>query len=79
MKNLISIIIPVFNEERTINKILKKILAQDEFEKEIIVINDGSTDKTKSILEKEFIDKVILISNIRNFGKGYSIRKSSLQ
>ena len=75
MKNLISIIIPVFNEERTINKILKKILAQDEFEKEIIVINDGSTDKTKSILEKEFIDKVILISNIRNFGKGYSIRK----
>ena len=75
MKNLISIIIPVFNEERTINKILKKILAQYEFEKEIIVINDGSTDETKSIIEKEFKNEVILISNIRNFGKGYSVKK----
>ena len=60
MKNLISIIIPVFNEERTINKILKKILAQYEFEKEIIVINDGSTDETKSIIEKEFKTKLYL-------------------
>ena len=75
MKNLISIIIPVFNEEKTIKKILEKILAQDEFEKEIIVINDGSTDKTKSIIEKELMNEIILISNDRNFGKGYSIRK----
>ena len=74
MKNLISIIIPVFNEERTINKILKKILLI-QFEKEIIVINDGSTDETKSIIEKEFKNEVILISNIRNFGKGYSVKK----
>ena len=52
MKNLISIIIPVFNEEDTINIILDKVLEQKEYDKEIIVIDDCSTDKTIYLIEK---------------------------
>ena len=43
-----SIIIPVFNEEETLEKLLKKVCKQKEnFNLEIIIINDGSTDSTK--------------------------------
>ena len=57
----ISIIIPVFNEEKTIIKILKKI---NEIKKsvnfEIVIINDGSTDNTKILIDQntKYFDKV---------------------
>jgi glycosyltransferase involved in cell wall biosynthesis len=72
----ISIIIPCFNEISTIDKILDKVLAQSKFEKEIIVIDDFSSDGTREYLQnndKKKIDKLIL--NEKNFGKGYSLRK----
>jgi|TARA_B110001452_G_C15165093_1_gene405106 glycosyltransferase involved in cell wall biosynthesis len=72
----LSIIIPCFNEEKTISEIIHKINSQTEIKKEIIVIDDSSTDKTKEILEKELknsIHKTIL--NSKNYGKGYSIKK----
>ena len=48
-----SIIIPVFNEEETLEKLLKKVCKQKEnFNLEIIIINDGSTDSTKEIIAK---------------------------
>ena len=75
MKNLTSIIIPVFNEENTISIILDKVLEQKQYDKEIIVIDDCSTDKTKYLIEKEYGNKVKLISNNQNYGKGYCIRK----
>ena len=75
MKILTSIIIPVFNEEKTIKLILDKVLDQKEYNKEIIVIDDCSTDKTKFLIESNYADKVKLISNNRNYGKGYCIRK----
>ena len=51
---VVSIIIPVFNEELTIIELLKKINAQslDGFELEVVVIDDGSTDKTPELLAK---------------------------
>ena len=51
---VVSIIIPVFNEELTIVELLKKINAQslDGFELEVVVIDDGSTDKTPELLAK---------------------------
>ena len=72
----ISIIIPCYNEENTIEKIIDKILNQSQFDKEIIVIDDYSTDNTRKIL-KEIKDKKIskLLLNESNFGKGYSISK----
>ena len=75
MKILTSIIIPVFDEEKTIKLILDKVLEQKEYDKEIIVIDDCSTDKTKFFIENEYADKVKLISNNQNYGKGYCIRK----
>ena len=72
----ISIIIPCFNEEKTISLIINKILNIYTGEKEIIVIDDFSNDKTRDILKidlKNKIDKLIL--NTKNYGKGYSIRE----
>ena len=78
---LISILVPVFNEERTIKKILEKIsklefwLEDQGLKKEIIIIDDGSFDDTKKILEenKSLYSKLIL--NKKNYGKGFSIKK----
>ena len=72
----VSIIIPCYNEQSTIKEIIKKINSQSNIEKEIIVIDDFSDDKTREILENDLknnIHKIIL--NDRNYGKGYSIKK----
>ncbi|MBU4467012.1 glycosyltransferase, partial [Patescibacteria group bacterium] len=55
----LSIIIPVFNEEKTIKKVLESVLKQDigNWEKEIIVIDDHSNDDTAEIL-KQFLDRI---------------------
>lgn len=72
----ISIIIPCYNEIKTIDKILDKVLAQSKFEKEIIVIDDFSTDGTREYLQKNGMSKIDkLVLNEKNFGKGYSLRK----
>ncbi len=72
----ISIIIPVFNESNTIYKILKKISEVKKIKKEVIIINDGSTDNTKKIIEKECLGLFNkLISYKHNKGKGYACRK----
>lgn len=72
----ISIIIPCFNEENTIEKIIDKILDQNQLDKEIIVIDDNSSDNTRKILN-EIKDKKIskLLFNEKNLGKGYCISK----
>tara|TARA_Y100001980_G_C14533896_1_gene310194 strand:- start:829 stop:1518 length:690 start_codon:yes stop_codon:yes gene_type:complete len=72
----VSIIIPCYNEETTIKEIINKINSETSIEKEIIVIDDYSKDKTREILEndiKQSAHKIIL--NDKNYGKGYSIRK----
>lgn len=73
---LISIIVPVFNEESFIKEILIRINKLKELKKEIIVINDCSTDNTLKILEEECKDLCTkIISNQKNMGKGFSIRE----
>ena len=72
----LSIIIPCYNEDSTIEKIIEKINLQTDIDKEIIVVDDYSTDKTRLILESELKDKIDhLVLNHQNQGKGYSIRK----
>lgn len=69
----ISIIIPCYNEEKTINQVLKKVLNYKKYETEIILVNDGSTDRTSEII-KEYNEKNIIIKNHNtNFGKGKAI------
>lgn len=71
----ISILIPVYNEEKTIEEILNKVLKETEnLIKEIIVINDGSNDSTLEKLQK-FLDKIILINLEKNHGKGFALRE----
>ena len=74
MKNLISIIIPVYNEERTIERVIDRVLDQNDFNKEIIVVNDNSTDATKSLIEQKYLNNVKLINNKMNTGKGFCIK-----
>ena len=71
----ISIIIPCYNEVKTVEKLLERVFKQTSLDKEIIVIDDGSTDGTSLVLDK-IKDKIdILIINEKNFGKGYSLNK----
>lgn len=51
MKSLISIIVPVFNGEQTIQKCLLSIISQTYKDIEVIVVNDGSTDQTQACVE----------------------------
>ncbi|MEM4181807.1 MAG: glycosyltransferase family 2 protein [Candidatus Pacearchaeota archaeon] len=69
----VSIIIPVYNEEKTIKKVLEDVLKL-KLKKEIIVINDGSKDNTLKELRK-FSKKIIVVSYKKNKGKGYALRK----
>lgn len=74
--NKISIIIPAYNEEKTIKKTVTKVLMSDclGLEKQIIIVNDGSTDKTQQIIKKINSKLIIKIVNKENMGKGYSLR-----
>ena len=70
----LSVIIPVYNEEKTILSILNKVQALDIIKKEIIIVNDGSNDNTKNILEKIKNKNVKIFHHIKNQGKGAAIR-----
>ena len=72
----LSIVIPCFNEEKTIAEIIEKIINKVNLDKEIIVIDDCSTDQTRSILQNKLKDKIDkLILNDQNYGKGYSVKE----
>ena len=74
-----SIIVPCFNEIRTIEKIIDKLNSLN-FDKEIIVVDDCSTDGTKEIIEKiRNKNKIKIILNDRNYGKGYCIKKGLIE
>jgi glycosyltransferase involved in cell wall biosynthesis len=77
----LSIIIPAYNEEKTINQILDKVIAVNlgTILKEIIIVNDCSKDNTKDIIEK-YIDNhssenIRLINQEINQGKGAALHK----
>lgn len=72
----ISIIIPVYNEEKTLEEILSRVAAADipeELEKEIVIIDDGSSDGTKNMLEG-LGQQYKVIRHAKNQGKGKAIR-----
>jgi glycosyltransferase involved in cell wall biosynthesis len=75
----ISIVIPVYNEERTLDSILKKLfdLNLPGYEKEIIVVDDGSTDGTKEILTN-YKNRLKVHNHQKNSGKGTAV-KSGLE
>ena len=80
MKKTLSIIIPVYNEANTIVSILEaieKVTLIGELQKEIIMIDDCSTDNSKPIIKKFISDKPIInikyFSHKKNMGKGAAL------
>ncbi|MDB9819487.1 glycosyltransferase family 2 protein [Candidatus Pelagibacter sp.] len=73
---MISVIIPCYNEKNTIEKIVEKIIALKDLDKEIIIVDDNSTDGTKNIL-KNIINKNVskIYFNETNQGKGFCVKK----
>ena len=65
----ISIIVPIYNAEKYINKCVDSLLRQTKKEIEFILINDGSTDNTDSLL-REYKDKRIKYFKNKNQGIG---------
>ena len=75
LKKKVTIIIPVFNEKNYINKIISKVKNNINFEKQIIVIDDCSSDGTREIIKKiKNIDKIIF--HEKNLGKGAAIKSA---
>ena len=67
-----SVIVPVYNEEGNIGNLILKIKTFLNNNDELIIVNDGSTDKTLNEIQNQ---KCILINLNKNMGKGYAMRK----
>ncbi len=71
----VSIVVPVYNEARTVERLLRRVAAVD-LHKEVIVVDDGSTDGTRDLLpelqSRGLIDRLFL--HDRNRGKGAAVR-----
>ena len=71
----ISIIIPVYNEEKTLERAISAVQSVDlPYEKEIILVDDGSTDESREIL-KGYVNKHKIILMDKNQGKGAALRR----
>ncbi len=68
----VSVIIPAYNEEKTIAKTINSILASDYPNFEVIVVNDGSKDNTLEIV-KEFKNEKLKVFSKKNSGKGSAL------
>ena len=74
----LSIIMPVYNEEKTIQEIVRRVQdAAVEAEKEVVIVNDGSSDGTSQALKRiaDDYDNIVLIHQSPNRGKGAALRK----
>ena len=67
-----SVIVPVYNEEGNIGNLILKIKTVLNNNDELIIVNDGSSDKTLNEIQNK---KCILINLNKNMGKGYAMRK----
>jgi len=76
----LSVVIPVYNERRTVEEVLRRVHAVA-IAKEIIVVDDGSTDGTRELLEKIAREESPLVSGLKiyfqpvNRGKGAALRR----
>ncbi len=71
----LTIVVPVFNEEHTVRQVLEALIAQPipgDFE--IIVVDDGSTDRTTDILQAGWHNRHVCVRHETNRGKGAAVR-----
>jgi glycosyltransferase involved in cell wall biosynthesis len=69
----LSVIMPVYNERATVEATLRRVRAVD-LDKEVIAVDDGSTDGSGEILDRMRQEGVIVIHQPQNMGKGMAIR-----
>ena len=69
----VSFIVPAYNEAATIDELLERVSAL-EVDKQIVVVNDGSTDGTRAILDRWQARDGVLVVHKENGGKGSAIR-----
>ena len=69
-----SIIIPCYNEINNIAKVIDKVLSKIEEGDNIIIVDDGSSDGTAQYLANLKNEKIKIILNSQNFGKGFALR-----
>lgn len=70
----VSVVVPVYNEEAHLDELLRAVLASP-VNKEVIIVDDGSTDGTREKLEAlPRIENVRIVFHEKNYGKGASIR-----
>lgn len=79
----LSIIIPAYNEAERISETLLSIaefLEERGLDDEVIVVDDGSTDNTISVVESHthLFRRLVVIPSERNLGKGHAVRKGML-
>lgn len=78
----LSVVIPAFNEEKRIKKTLldiKEYLSKQGYDSEIIVVNDGSEDRTAEIIQSLGIKNLQIINNKISQGKGSAVKKGLLK
>jgi glycosyltransferase involved in cell wall biosynthesis len=75
MEKKLTIIIPVFNEEKTLLKLLEKVKKIKTDELEVVVVNDGSNDGTEKIIidNNSLYDQ--FVNNTVNMGKGHAVKE----
>ena len=72
---MLSILMPVYNEARTVDRAIADVLAAElSTDFELIVVDDGSTDRTGEILARDWPEHVTVLRHDRNRGKGAAIR-----
>lgn len=65
------VVIPTYNNQKTLADVISSVL---QYTSDVIVVNDGSTDKTATILDG-FSDEIHVVSYMPNRGKGYALKK----
>lgn len=70
----LGVIVPCFNEEATLGKILEEVLAQKEVG-QVIIINDCSSDESESIALSNKDSRILYLKNDKNLGKGASVAR----
>lgn len=70
---LVSVIMPVYNDEKYVEAAIKSILEQTLKDFELIVVNDGSTDGSKEVVERMTDSRIRLIDNCENRGRAHAV------